>query len=228
MSIISAYHHVHSLKAMRGRWQLNHAVPLYLLLCSKHSTTMSFMTCFSASPLCVWMTLIFCWSLQDSSVCLQSPSVGENQFFCQIQEVWIQCLDHLLAGLHHLWRKCTVQIDFFTKVRKQMAATQFCHTAAMFSEDCQLPPPKTTPLWQLHLFFFLLLYTWTPEANTVCLRSSSKVSSPTVYWSTLTITVVTQCEGTIIFSVIRNSTPLHASPTNCRQRKEMQSRNVCS
>lgn len=102
-------------------WQ--HLGSLTLLQRSKHKT-MFIMTC--------WNTSAVVRSLQDHGQCV-STGGGEDHFPVISEKVWpsLCCVSSSLAMV-------------FTKVRKQMAATQFCHTVGMFSEVCQLWSPKAT------------------------------------------------------------------------------------
>ena len=67
------------------------------------------------------------------------------------------CLDHLLAGLHHLWQPCTVRMDFY-----QSQETNSLNPVLSYSCNVLrwLPTSttKATPKWQFTSF------TGTPEA----------------------------------------------------------------
>lgn len=103
-----------------------------LLLHSKNAKNIILMQCSNALSLCVLMTLSF--SARPFKALLnmspRSLSGGESFLFVRSKKsvnVWTtSLLGIIISGSRVLYRW------IFTKVRKQMASTQFCHTAAIF------------------------------------------------------------------------------------------------
>lgn len=81
-----------------------------LLLHSENAKTIILMQCFVL--VCLDDTIIFCMSLQGLTQHVSKvPQWGRIIFFVRSKKC--ECLNHLLAGHHHLWQPCTVQMDFY-------------------------------------------------------------------------------------------------------------------
>lgn len=126
------------------------------------------------------MIITFCRTLQDQAQCSSEVPQWGRFFCCCLNSV---SRPPLFAWLHHLWRPCTVQIDFFFFFYQRRETNS---RNPVLSHSCNIFRGLLTSTTKNYTFvavsFIILtliftLFTWTPEANIVCLWSSSKVSS---------------------------------------------------
>lgn len=124
--------HTYSLIFIHNGNEWKTAKQTSLLVRSKHSSTMFYMTSSNASSLCFWMSFS-AGPFRPRLMCLQGLSGVERCFsvLAKCERVSTASLLGFIISAGH------AQLDS-AKVGKQMAETQFCHTATVFSEDCKL------------------------------------------------------------------------------------------